>query len=369
MKLVITGGHHSSALPVINRIKEKKLNIDVLWVGHKHSFTDDVNENLEYKEITSLGIEFYELNASKVYKKFNPKILINIPKSILNSLRYLYKNKPDLILSFGGFLAVPVVIGGWFLGIPTITHEQTAVTGYANRVIALFAKRILVSWKESEKYFPAQKVIFSGIPLRESLYTKREDIFVADNLLPYIYITAGKTGSVKFNDVVLSALPELLMYCNVIMQCGDYSETNHYQKISEQYAKIKHGVTGKLFLRKFVMDDEIGTAFSRAALVVSRAGAHTISEILALRKPALLIPIPWVSHNEQVKNAQIIVKNSLGEIMKESDLTGTNLVEKVKGMLRTISRYDYKGAINYKEVSRNAADVILQEVLKYAPKK
>jgi len=293
MKIVITGGHHSSALPVIEEFRSKYPGTEIHWFGHRRSAASDKHDSLEFKEITSLNIPFYDLKAGKVYKTFNIIRLLRVPLGFLQACKWLLKIKPDVILSFGGYLAVPTVISGWFLGIPSITHEQTVVVGYANKLLSKFVKKICIGWKDSEKFFPASKVIYSGVPLRKSVFEIGSDSFNSDNNLPTIYITAGKAGSHTINEVVKEALPELLSICNVIHQSGDHSKFNDYDQLEMIYKEVGGLANGKLYLRKFVMDDEIGEAFNKASVVVSRSGAHTITELLALEKPCVLIPIPW----------------------------------------------------------------------------
>ena len=362
MKLVITGGHHSSALPIIHKIRDQKLAIDIYWIGHKHSLLGDQNDTLEYKEITSLNIPFYDLQAGKVYKSLNLKSLLKILFSLFQSFKYLHRIKPDVILSFGGYLAVPVVVAGWVLRIPSVTHEQTVVAGYANRLISHFVKKVMISWKDSEKYFPKGKAIYTGIPLRESIFTSKSNSFSSENNLPYVYVTAGKTGSIKINATLMEALPQMLMFCNVIHQCGDYSVYNSFDQLTNRYDKIKNALHGRYFIKKFIFEDEIGEVYFRASLIVGRSGAHTISEILALEKPALLIPISWVSHNEQNKNALMIKNAGLAEILAEKDLTPEAFTEKIKYMLHNKNSYVSLRPDNFLD----SATLILNEVLKYA---
>lgn len=368
MRLVITGGHHSSALPIINNLREKHPEVEIFWIGHKYAFSDDSHESLEYKDIASLKVPFYNLVAGKFYKSFNIYNLVRLPMGIIYSAKILLKIKPDLILSFGGYLAAPVVISGFFMGIPSITHEQTVTAGYANKLISYFAKKVLVSWKDSIKYFPKSKTIFTGIPLREEIYRINSKEFEFDNKLPVVYVTGGKTGSQKLNEVVMAALPKLLLVTNVIHQCGDYSVTNSYETIYQYYQKIRDVLPGKLLLRKFVESQFIGEVYARSSLVVCRGGAHTVSEMLALNKPALVVPIPWVSHNEQFKNANILKQEGLAEVIEEAELNEEIFVEKVKYMLHNIKTYQLKSAVNYSEMSKNSIDLITNEILAFSKK-
>jgi UDP-N-acetylglucosamine--N-acetylmuramyl-(pentapeptide) pyrophosphoryl-undecaprenol N-acetylglucosamine transferase len=329
MRIVITGGHHSSALPVIKNLREKWPDTQIYWFGHKYSALGDKNPTLEFHEITTLNIPFYHIHAGKFYRTANLWRLAKIPFGLFQCLYLLIKLKPDAILSFGGYIAVPTVVAGWILGIPSITHEQTVVAGWANRLVSKFAKKVLVSWPQSQKFFPREKTVFVGLPLRKEIFEVKSQNFVIDNDLPTVYITTGKIGSHIINKVVGECLLDLLGFSNVIHQCGDNSVYNDFGSLTN--IKDNMGVTrGKYYLQKFIFENEVGEAFSKSDLVVSRSGAHTTAELLALKKPCLLIPISWVSHNEQYENAKILVEAGLGTILAENKLSKESLLEGVK---------------------------------------
>ena len=366
MRIALTGGHHSSALPVITELKKLDPNLELIWFGHKHTLKGDKNPTLEYKEITTLGIPFINLHAGKVYKTFDLTRLVKVPYGFFEAIYYLVKFKPAVILSFGGYLAVPVAIAGWLFGIPCITHEQTLVVGYANKVIALFAKKILISWRESAKYFPQAKVVFAGIPLREEIFKSTSTSFNISNALPTIYITAGKTGSHKLNEIVNNSLATLLTFCNVILQCGDNSVYNDFDVLTKSYSDLSPKPQGELFLRKFVLQDEIGEAFAKSSLVVSRAGAHIMAELLALKKPAILIPIPWVSYNEQLENAKFLNAHGLGTILEEKDLSVQLFIACIRDAL---AKSQFFKPIDLETTQpQNSAEIIAHETLKTAHK-
>jgi UDP-N-acetylglucosamine--N-acetylmuramyl-(pentapeptide) pyrophosphoryl-undecaprenol N-acetylglucosamine transferase len=366
MKLVITGGHHSSALPVIEELRKRTPQIEILWIGHKHSLAGDLNDTLEYKEITKLGIQFKELKTGKFYNNVNLLSIYKIISGFFSASKILLEFKPDLILSFGGYLAVPVVIAGWFQNIPSITHEQTLVAGYANKLISLFSRKILISFEESARFFDNKKIVFTGIPLRKAIFQPISHNFSVDNTLPYIYVTGGKSGSHLINEVIGIAMPELLNEANVIHQCGDYSVTNDYEKLDKIYTQLKNSVKGKYFLKKFVLEDEIGEVFDKASLVISRSGAHAVSEISVLNKPCILIPIPWVSHNEQYANAQFLHQRGLAEIIEEKNFTPEKIINLVTSMLGNLEKYKFTKPVP--EQNNNAAVLIADEIFKLQSK-
>lgn len=393
MKLLITGGHHTSAIPVIKKLRNNHKDIEIFWIGHKRTLKGNKADTLEYKEISSLGIPFYDLKAGKFYKTFDPVRLIKIPFGFFQSFYYLVKIKPKVILSFGGYLAVPVVISGWVLKIPSITHEQTVVAGYANKLISKFAKKVLISFEESRKFFPEKKVIYTGLPLRESIFKVRSNNFIFENNLPVIYITAGKTGSHLVNETIKICLKKLLTFSNVIHQCGEHSQYKDFEDLKRIYEKLKIDqiykikqdrnyinsskdskiLPGKYYIRKFIFEDEIGEAYSKADLIVSRAGAHTVSELIALSKTAVLIPIPWVSHNEQNKNAKLLESRGLSIILDQKNLNENNFIDSINKALKKINTQNLndlkeKQATQIKgqkkETAEKPEDKIINEIIK-----
>src|SRR3989344_6654527 len=167
MKIAITGGHLSPALSVIEKLSKEDV---VLFVGRKHVFEGDKGLSFEYKTITSLNIPFVELTTGRLQRKFTAHTLfsiVKIPYGLAQSFLILRKFKPDVVLGFGGYLSVPVVIAAHILRIPAIIHEQTQDAGLANRMLANYADRICISWETSAKYFPRGKTIFTGNPIRK----------------------------------------------------------------------------------------------------------------------------------------------------------------------------------------------------------
>ncbi len=371
MKIVITGGHHSSALPVIQELQSQSPDVEILWFGHRNSQKGNTADTLEYKEISALKIPFYVIKTGKFYKSLSLINIFKILYGFIQSFGLLAKTKPDVILSFGGYLAVPVVLSGWLLGIPSITHEQTLVAGYANKLISRFAKKVLISWESSEKYFPQNKVVLVGLPLRDSIYKATSNDFEIKNKLPIVYITGGKTGSHQLNLLIKDAVRELLQFCNVIHQCGEHSVFKDFENLEGYHANIKDTLSkdsGVYFITKFVLEDQIGEIFKKSDLVVSRAGAHTTAELISLEKPAILIPISWVSHNEQYENAKMFQNTGLGELLEETNLTKEKFVEVIKSTLDNLDSYKLKDPSIKKVFKKDCAKLIAHAVFAYQKK-
>ena len=348
--IIFTGGHHTSALVVAKALQAKGWHI--VWFGHRHSMWGDRADSAEYQEVTAAGIKFYNLWAGKFYKTYNPLKLMLIPIGFIHSLLLLLFLKPQGIVSWGGYLAVPVVICGWLLGIPSITHEQTVVAGWANKLISFFVKKIAVSWPSSLNLYPKQKVTLTGLPLRpEILKIKRLSNKVTNNQLT-IYFTGGKQGAHVINQIVFSNIAQLTEKYNIIHQTGTSTRFDDLQQA--QLINLPGYTT-------FGFDSARAVeALRRADVVVSRAGAHTIYELGILGKRCVLVPIPWVSHHEQDKNAQILVDAGLATVVFESELTISTLVAAIEQALRQ-SR---NKSLNLPEDAEKAmVDLIEQEII------
>jgi len=358
MKVVVTGGHHNSALVVAEKLLQKGHKI--YWFGHKYSMIGDENPSAEYQEVTRKGIPFIEIKAGKFQPKF--KFLANllrIPLGFWQSLLNLYRIKPDLIVSFGGYLALPVVVSSWLLGIPSVTHEQTTVSGLANKMIGWLSKRIFLTYPSSAKYFPKGKTVVVGLPLREDIFKKGQKIF--KNSRKTIYITGGKQGAHVINEAVFAVLPELIKDFNVIHQCGSTTLYNDIKKAEQ--IKYSVGKKGKNYLvSEYFFDSEIGSVFYSADLVVSRAGAHTIYELWVLEKPAILVPIPWSSGHEQEKNAQMLENVGLAKVLSQEELNKGELLEEVRDFAKNLKNYQLLPSES--KPRTDAADIMVSEIEK-----
>jgi UDP-N-acetylglucosamine--N-acetylmuramyl-(pentapeptide) pyrophosphoryl-undecaprenol N-acetylglucosamine transferase len=335
-KIVFCGGHHNSALVVAEALRRN--GHQVFWLGHKYSMIGDKNSSAEYLEVTEKGFPFTEIKAGKFQPRYQFfQYLLRIPLGFWQSFVSLKKIKPDLIFSFGGYLALPVAYCGWLLGIPVVTHEQTSVSGWANKMIAKMAKKVFVTYEASSKYFPQEKVVVTGLPIREGILKKGKKLF--QNGKKTIYVTGGKQGAHVLNETIFAILPQLLEKFNVIHQCGSTSLFNDIEKAREMRARqLAGGGKGMNYLvKEYFFEDEIGSVFRSADFVISRAGAHIVYELMTLRKPAILVPIPWASGNEQEENAKVVVNAGLGIILPQKDLEAGKLWETILEFEKNLS--------------------------------
>lgn len=324
----------------------------------------------EYKIISRMGIPFVSLTAGRLQRKFTRytiSSLFKIPIGFFQALWWVGKFRSDVILSFGGYVALPVVLAGWLWRVPVITHEQTVISGLANKIIAFFAQKICVSWPDSLDRFPKDKVVLIGNPIRKEIFAKVQSSssswrikVQSDN--PVVYITGGNLGSHWINEAVFECLSRLLEKYTVIHQCGDSEKYQDYGKLKAQSETLRlhsgYKLQERYFLTKYVEPEDIGWVLDKADLVVSRSGANTVTELAALGKPALLIPIPWVHANEQYKNAQLLADIGTAEILPQEKLSGEELERQIGKMVQNLKSYQEKSEQAKKLVNLKAAEKI-----------
>lgn len=336
-KIVFSGGHHTSALAVAKSLKND--GFQIFWLGHKQTMMGDKHLSLEYQEVTEAGIDFFELKAGKLSRRNKLVNLIKIPLGFIQALGFLITKKPDLIISFGGYLSAPLVISGRLLNIPVLIHEQTVVGGRANLALARFAQKVMLAWPQAQEFFPPAKTTVTGLPLRtEFLKAKPQKLFT--NNLPTIYITGGKQGAHVINQNIAQILADLLTKFNVIHQTGYSQKTQDYSQLVKLRSQLPEKYQQRYLIKPFLTASEAGQAFKTADLVISRAGAHTVYELAWLKKPAILIPLPFTAYQEQQKNAQVLVKLSLAKIINQDQLNSTLLWQTILKFKQNLPKPD-----------------------------
>lgn len=353
--IVFTGGHHNSALEIAKRCRE--LGYGVVWIGHKFASRGDKSLSAEYQEVIASHIRFFELKTGKFYHRLNFLEAIKILLGFFQSFIYLLRIQPQLIFSSGGYLSVPVVIVGWLLGIPSITHEQTVVAGWANRAISPFVKKILLTHPSSLPNYPAEKSLVVGLPLRQEIFDSKNKKHFSPKLL---YITCGKQGSHLINRALFPLIPKLVKKFTVVHQTGANTLTKDLDRARRIKDRLGELSPRYLFAPYFFAKDA-ATYLRSADVVVSRSGAHVTYELMALSKKVVLIPIAWVSHNEQYLNAKLATKSLTGTIIEEKELTSERLYDAIL----SISRSPRK--INPDKLETNATQKILEIIKKYLP--
>ena len=318
-KIVITGGHHNSALVVAKELRRR--GVEVIWIGHRQAAAGDTNDSAEYREVTAAGFPFVVLEAGKLSLDGGVGNIIRLPMGLLRAYYLLRKYGPEAVLSFGGYLGASVAAAAWLQGIPVYLHEQTVVSGKANQFAARFARRIYLTWESSRVYFPREKSLVVGLPIRAGFLKKHT---IPHRKYPRLLVLCGKQGSHVINTFIFSNISELLKDYDVVHQTGTSSATGDWDKAQ----KIKLQLPRELALRYhpagYIGEAEIAATLATADLTVGRSGAHVTYELGLLGKRAVLIPFVATTGGEQLQNAKYLASKGIAVILNQNDLTMRN---------------------------------------------
>lgn len=337
LKILLTGGHGATtAIAVVEelsrRMAEKRLSI--YWIGAKRAIEGKNVPTIESSIFPKLGVTSHSINAGRLQRKFNlwtiPS-LAKVPLGFISAAYLLILIRPNIVLSFGGYAAFPVVFVAWLLGIPVVLHEQTIAAGLANKFSVPFAKKIALARSESIKYFPSAKVKVVGNPVRTQI--ARISPKVKISVPPTIFVTGGSRGAVTLNSLIEPIIGQILEKFHLIHQTGaiDFAR---FEKIKEN---ISEPLREKYELYSQIDPLQISDIYKRTDLLVGRAGANTVSEIILLRLPSILIPIPFTYENEQTKNALFAKRVGVAEVISQDKATPQLLLAQIK---RTIQNWD-----------------------------
>ncbi len=286
--------------------------------------------------LEQMNISYKLVSAGKFRRYFSFKNitdLVKIPIGILQSLWHLFWYMPDVVFSKGGFASFPVVFAAWVLRIPIVIHESDAVIGLSNKILALFADKVAVSFEHTKDDFPQNKVIWTGNPIRMDLFLnnkeKARESFGLNSHLPVVLFVGGSLGAKILNDFVLEVLPSLIKHMQIIHVCG----INNYNEIKFAVSRMNYPEMNNYHFYPF-LTEKMKDAYAAADLVVSRAGGNIIAEIIALGKASILIPLKNSAGNHQVKNAFYFSKRAAAVMVEESNLQVHMLTEKIITILK-----------------------------------
>ena len=361
-KIVICGGHLTPALALIEEL-QKKGDLTIVFFGRKYATEGSSSLSAEYKSISAVGIKFYEISAGRIQRKFTKYTLgsfLKIPIGFIQSLFYLLKVHPDLIVSFGGYLSAPVVFASWLIGIDSVTHEQSTVPGLATKINSLFTKKILLTWRQSADFFSKEKSQVIGNLIRQSIFKKnakdaRIQKFIKSSRR-LIFITGGNQGSYFINGLIFNLLPQLKSF-QILHQVG----TANFRGDLDKARKVKR----QNYLAVDYLDtDNIGPVFARSNLVVARSGANTVWDLAILGKVAILIPLPHAASGEQEANAQILEKAGSAIILNQKDLTPQILKQKIDYVFKSLPKFQKNAQTFSQTLPKSASKALASEVLK-----
>jgi UDP-N-acetylglucosamine--N-acetylmuramyl-(pentapeptide) pyrophosphoryl-undecaprenol N-acetylglucosamine transferase len=342
MKIILTGGHLTPALAYIEYCKKNDSNAELFFFGRTFSQSNKQQKSVEKETVTAFDVPFYSIDTPKLTLWLPWKIVVFLFEyilSILKTVQHLIKIKPDCILSFGGYLAVPIALLGYILRIPIVTHEQTVTAGRANLFIGSLAKKIAISYEQSKHYFPSRKVVVTGNPIRSSLLTPQKEKpkwLITQSKKPILYITGGNQGSHIVNTVTKQIIRQLTRDFVVIHACGRQTTTINYEQELQQAArKLPSTHQGRYFVRTWISTEDLGWILHNACLAISRAGANSIQELTVTQVPSLLVPLPFSYNNEQMLNAKTMAETGGAVVVAQKDFTPEMVLQTIKKMFAT----------------------------------
>ncbi len=339
MKVLITGTHFTPAQALIEVLKEKRFVL--VYIGRKNTMEGDWVSSIESKILPKYGVKFLPLFAGRLQMVFNIYSVVSLlkfPVGFVQSFIYVLREKPDVTVSFGGYVGFPVVFSSWLLSVPVLVHEQTLVSGLSNKLSSFFADKIAVSFKNHD-FLKNPKAFFSGNPVRKEVLqnskpTKEFKDFL-ENAKKHkrlvVLVTGGNQGSHLINETVFELLPSLIKKYSIIHQTGD-SKFKDFEKLKVAMEGLEER---EFYLpKKWIDAPEWSYSLRNVDLIISRAGINTLFEIAYLKKPAIVIPHPFVFQDEQTKNAQYFSKYGFIEILYQKELTPKKLMESIDKKLK-----------------------------------
>ncbi len=320
-----TGGHVTPNLALVPYLYDAGFH--VAYIGSHHG--------IERKLVKEANLPFYGISSGKLRRYFSwdnftdPFLVL---KGIWQAFWLLMDLRPQVVFSKGGFVTVPVIIAAWLLRIPTVIHESDYSPGLANKLSMPFAKKILTTFPETAAFlkFSPRRLLCTGLPIRSELFRgdaaegRRICGFGDDK--PVLLVMGGSTGSKVINNAIREILPELTQMFYVVHLCGHHHL--HLSQDNQDYRQFEY------------LSDELSDVLALADLVVSRSGANSIFELLALQKPHLLIPLSRAaSRGDQILNAESFSKKGYSLVLPEEDLTPDNLLDHIRSLYAAKDEY------------------------------
>ena len=319
-----TGGHIFPAIAIANEIKRQFPNVTILFVG--------AEGKMEMEKVPAAGYEIVGLPIVGLQRKLslaNLFLPFKLLKSLLKAREILKEFKPQVVIGVGGYASGPTLQMANTLKIPTVIQEQNSYPGKTNKILAKKAAKICVAYEQMERFFPNEKIAFTGNPVRSEVADiagKREEALAFFGLSPQkktVLVIGGSLGALTLNDSLNQGIHKLVENdIQVIWQCGKYYADALLQKWE---GKLPNGV----WLNPFIM--EMDKAYAAADIVVSRAGALSVSELCLVNKPSILVPSPNVAEDHQTKNAMALVKHDAAILVKDS-VAREELINRVIGL-------------------------------------
>jgi UDP-N-acetylglucosamine--N-acetylmuramyl-(pentapeptide) pyrophosphoryl-undecaprenol N-acetylglucosamine transferase len=378
-KIIITGGgsggHISSAQAIIAEL-DKKYDIgneNFMYVGGDLGMEGEKYGNsLEKKVFKNANFNCRYIRAGKLQRPFRLKSIFVLLRTILgliDSYKIVKNFRPDIVISTGGFVSVPICLIAKLFKTKIYIHEQTSTAGLSNRFVASFSEKVFLAYQSSEQFFKGRNTIHVGNLVRKNIFKKEgntplirtvKKMMEYQDEFPIIYISGGSLGSHLLNETIREGLNSILNKYQIILQTGDNKIYQDYEIMVKERGCLDKHLFERFYPVKYIEPNEIGFIYNSVNLFIGRAGANTVYEIGVLGVPSIFIPIPWVTNNEQYRNALVLKNLGLSDILTEGELTAQQLVIKIDQYLKK------KRAINKDDLGKhfplNAEERILEEV-------
>jgi UDP-N-acetylglucosamine--N-acetylmuramyl-(pentapeptide) pyrophosphoryl-undecaprenol N-acetylglucosamine transferase len=348
-----TGGHIYPAIAIANELKLRFPDAEFLFVGAK--------DKMEMQKVPQAGYAINGLWIAGLQRRFtldNSLFPIKLLSSLLKSRTIIRNFKPDVVIGTGGFASGPLLQMANSLNIPTVIQEQNSYPGITNKLLSKKANKICVAYEKLERFFPKEKIVFTGNPVRQDLLeidSKRDEAiayFNLDSSKKTLLILGGSLGARRVNQLIEKEISNIVSHdIQVIWQCGKL-----------YFEDYKHYSDGKN-VSVFAFIDRMDLVYAAADFVISRAGASSVSELCLVGKPVIFIPSPNVAEDHQTKNASAIVDKKGAILLKESELD-----EKFESVFTDLISNEslQKGVSqNIKKLAKpNATKDIIEEIIK-----
>ncbi len=318
-----TGGHLFPGISLAQAMLRAYPDAEVLFIG--------TERKVDKKALSDVGFETTTIKSQGIKgKKFYAilKALFQQPLALWEAAKIIRKFKPDLVFGVGGYVTGPVILAARLLGVTTCIHEQNSIPGLANKLLGYIVDKIFVSLPGSEKYFPTDKTILSGNPVRDNIVKASREAKPKSSQKPStLLILGGSQGARRLNSLMLEAAENCLSSLSpppfIIHQTGGHDEGHVRRKY------IELGLNARV--QAFYTD--MAEIYPQADLIISRAGATTLAELTVFHKPVIIIPFPYAADNHQEINGRYLVEAGAGLMFRQTDLTGEKLGLEIKRIL------------------------------------
>ncbi len=371
---MIPGGHLTPALGLIDWIKQHHPETQIVFVGRKYSQPKLKQLAFEYQEISQRQVEFVSFQGVKSTASLlaMPLRLIQLIISIVKALRIMNSYQPDVLMSFGGYMAVPLVLAAKIKGVPVLTHEGTSVVGRANKILFKLANRVVYSYPQFNNFDISKlnKPCFrTGTPLRQRILSRsiseppswlKKDISKDQ---PVLLILGGSQGSQAINQLVSDSLVELTKRWTVIHQCGRANITYQYHDDLVAQATNLNIAADRYYVREWIPEDELAWLYQVTSIALSRAGANTIEELRYYQVPTLYIPLPHSYFQEQEMNARFMVQHQAAKILLQEEASPKQLVYHLEALMAQRKQFQTKLASVPLLDPKPASELIFQQLV------